>query len=192
MCHGSKLGFATWLVSDQFRTIWRSWKFEERCTAVLFGATLVMAAYISWEMYETCISSVVEVLRERRRGGAKDFCTTGDLNVELGLMCTDENDIEELMEMYGPLCWQGYDKDPGGFKKMMWYEIMKEFNCKASSTWSVCGREREGAFAYRHLSPGRNEEISKLDFIIGPMRRDDEIYIHNEEMIWATWDHCPI
>ena len=68
-------------------------------------------------MYEDCISSVVEVFWEGRRGGAKDFYITGDLNVELGLMCTDEKGIEELSEMYGPLCWQGYVKNPGGFKK---------------------------------------------------------------------------
>ena len=29
------------------------------------------------------------------------------------MMCTDEKDIEELNDMSGPLCWQGYDKDPG-------------------------------------------------------------------------------
>ena len=38
---------------------------------------------------------------------------TSDFNVELGLMRTDE----ELTKMYGPLCWQGYDEDPGGLKK---------------------------------------------------------------------------
>ena len=38
-------------------------------------------------------------------------------NAELGLMCTDEKDNEELTNMYGPLCWQVYDKDPGGFTK---------------------------------------------------------------------------
>ena len=52
-------------------------------------------------------------------------------------MCPDEEDIEELKQMHGPECWQGYDKDPGGFMKLMWYEIMKLFNCKASSTFSV-------------------------------------------------------
>ena len=40
-------------------------------------------------------------------------------------MCTDENDVEESTGMYGPLCWQGYDKDPQGFKKFMWYDITK-------------------------------------------------------------------
>ena len=76
---------------------------------------MVMAVYApasskSLEMYETCISSVVNVLCERRRGGAKNFYVTSDLNVKLGLMCTDEKNKEELTEMYGPLCWQGYDK----------------------------------------------------------------------------------
>ena len=52
-----------------------------------------------------------------RKGGARDFYITGDFNVELGLMCTDENDEEELTKMYGPSCWHGYDKDPDGFKK---------------------------------------------------------------------------
>ena len=30
------------------------------------------------------------------------------------MICTDENDIEEPKEMYGPLFWQRYDHDPGG------------------------------------------------------------------------------
>ena len=50
-------------------------------------------------------------------GGAKDFYITGDFNAELVLMCTEENDDEELTKMYGPSCWQGYYRDPGAFKK---------------------------------------------------------------------------
>ena len=88
-------------------------------------------------------------------------------------MCTDENDEEELTKMYGPLCWQGYDKDPGGFKKIMRYVIMKEFDCKVSSTWSVRGKVRAEAFTHKHPSPEKKEEISRLDYIIGPMRRND-------------------
>ena len=48
------------------------------------------------EMYDAFISSVLKVPREGRRGGAKEFYITGDLNVELGMMCTDEKDIEWL------------------------------------------------------------------------------------------------
>ena len=39
------------------------------------------------EMCDACDSSVLKVVREGRRGGK-------DLNVELGRMCNDENDIE--------------------------------------------------------------------------------------------------
>ena len=92
----------------------------------------------------------------------------------------------------GLLCWQGYDKDPGGFKKLMLCEIMREFNCKASSTWSVCGRESDDGFTHGHSSPGMKQETAQQDYIIGLARRDDEMHIHNEERIWATWNHYSI
>ena len=57
-------------------------------------------------MCEAFISSVAEV-REGRRGGAREFYITGDLNVELELMCTDEKDIEELNGMYGRCVGKG-------------------------------------------------------------------------------------
>ena len=77
-----------------------------------------------------------------------------DYNVELVLTCTDEKDEEELTKMYGPLCWQRYDKDPDDFKKTMWYGIMKEFGCKVSSTWSVCGKMEE-PFTHKPSSPDK-------------------------------------
>ena len=186
-----KHGYATLLAPEQFCTIKRSWKSEERCTAIL--SVHAPDSKKSLEMNEECISRMVEVLREGREGGARDFRITGDFNVEWCLMCTDENDNEELTKMYGPLCWQGYDKDPGGFKKNMWYVIMEEFDCKVSSTWSECGEGRAEAFHTQALSsPDKKEEISHLDHKIGPMRRNDEIYIHNAVRLWATWDHYPI
>ena len=45
----------------------------------------------------------------------------------IGVMCTAEKDNEELTKMYGLLfCWQGYDKDPGGFKKnqVVWDSVL--------------------------------------------------------------------
>ena len=85
VCHVIKFGFATLLVSKQLGTTERSWRHEERCTAVLFGTTL-MVAYASdssksMGMYEAVISSVLGVLREGRRGAARDFHISGDLNV---------------------------------------------------------------------------------------------------------------
>ena len=122
MSEGNKNGNASLLVSDKFSTIKTSWETEERCTGILFGTTMVMSAYApdtskSLEMYEECIGSVVKHIREGRKGGARNFYIAGDIGVELGLMCTNENEEEELTKLYGPLCWQGYDKDPGGFKK---------------------------------------------------------------------------
>ena len=80
--YGSKSGFATLLVSKQFCTIKRSWRHEERCTAVPCGSTLVMAVYApdsskDMELYETCVSSVLRVLCEGRRGGGHFFDITG-------------------------------------------------------------------------------------------------------------------
>ena len=71
VCYGSIPGFATLLDSEQFCTVKRSWKSEERCTAILFGTTMVMAVCApdskkSQEMLKECISSVVKVLREGR------------------------------------------------------------------------------------------------------------------------------
>ena len=97
------------------------------------------------DVYETFIVNFTKILREGRRAGAKEFCITGDRNVELGILCTDEDDIGELEEM----CWQGCENDHGDFKMLMWYGIMKEFNCKVTSTWSNCGREKEVAFPHQ-------------------------------------------
>ena len=77
-------------------------------------------------------------------------------------------------------------------KKFMLYGITKEFDCEVSSTWSVCGKVRAEAFTHRHLGKDKKEELSQLDYIIGPMRRNDEVYIHNAGRLWTTWDHYPI
>ena len=139
----------------------------ERCAAVLFGAVLVKAVYApdckkDLDVCETLIVCVTSILREGRRAGAKDFYIIGDLNVELGLLCTDEDD-----EMYGLLCWQGGENDHGGFKKLIWYGIMKEFNCKVTSTWSNCGREKGLAFTHQQFGEKGKEIIAQLDYIVG-------------------------
>ena len=56
----------------------RSWRHEERCTAILFDKTTVVAVFApdsdkDLEQHEACLSSVLNFLREERRGGAKDF-----------------------------------------------------------------------------------------------------------------------
>ena len=54
------------------------------------------------ELCEVCVSSVLRVLRDGRRGGATHFF---------------KNDIEKLNDFHGLLCWQEYDHDPGGSPK---------------------------------------------------------------------------
>ena len=79
-------------------------------------------------------------------------------------------------------------------KKNMWYGVMKEFDCKVSSTWSVCGKVRAEAVTHKHLGKDRKEDLSQLDYIIGPVGRNDEVYIHNAGRLWhgPPWDHYPL
>ena len=58
------------------------------------------------------------------------------------------DDDEEVQEMYGPQCWYGSDADPGRFKKTMWLEFTKEFNCKAVATGPSCGRLEGESFQH--------------------------------------------
>ena len=37
---------------------------------------------------------------EARRAGAKRFYIAGDLDIELGFLCTGDDDVEEVSEMY--------------------------------------------------------------------------------------------
>ena len=49
------------------------------------------------------------------------------------VMCTAEEDIVELNEIHGPLCWQGCEDDHGVFKKLMWCG-----SCRSSLARLVC------------------------------------------------------
>ena len=72
-------------------------------------------AHIDLDVNEIFIKDVTKVLWEGRQAGAKTFYIAGDLNVELGLLCTGDDDVQELNELYGPLCWQECENDQGGF-----------------------------------------------------------------------------
>ena len=66
VCSGSKFGLATVVVSGHFFKIKRSWRSEERCTAVLFGAVFVMAVFVldchkDLDVYETFIKNVTKL-----------------------------------------------------------------------------------------------------------------------------------
>ena len=80
--------------------------------------------------------------------------------------------------MYGPLCWQTYDHDPGGYENFMWCSIMKEF--KVSSTWSDDDRTKDAAFTHRKHGDGGHEKVSQLDLVIGTKERHDDCYVCSE------------
>ena len=92
------------------------------------------------------------------------------------------------MRCAGPRVGKGTKTDHGAFKKLMSYGIMKEFNCKATSTWSKCGRDKETAFTHRQLGEKRQELKAPLDYIIGPRWKSDDPCIHNDVKIWNSWD----
>ena len=45
------------------------------------------------------------------------------------------------------------------------------------------------SWKFEERSSDKKEENSQLDYIIRRMRRNDEVYIHNERRLWANWDH---
>ena len=61
------------------------------------------------------MGEMTKVLDEGRREGARRFFIAGDLNTELGLMYTDED--EELQEANWPQCWHGIDADLVGSRR---------------------------------------------------------------------------
>ena len=115
------------------------------------------------------------ILRDGRRCGAKRFYIAGDFNIELGLLCAGNEEDEELCGMYGPLCWQGYGTDTGGFKKMLWYNIIKEYHCKAISMWLSLDERKDMAFTHKQW--GKNGRTSQLDCILGSKADSGVTYI---------------
>ena len=79
----------------------------------------------SLDEYEEFMVHVKKILKNGGQHETKQFFVAGDLNIQLGLLCTGDGEDDELLDMYGPPCWQNYDADPGGFKKLMWCELMR-------------------------------------------------------------------
>ena len=68
--------------------------------------------------------------------GRTPFDIAGDIHFEWGLLCTGDGDARELSEMYVFQCWQGCDAHPGGSKKLLCSDIVKELKCGAASILS--------------------------------------------------------
>ena len=150
-----------------------------------------MCVRLAWgkdlEEFDKSVERMTLILRDGRRCGAKRVYIAGDFNTELGLLCAGIEEDEELCGMFGPHCWHGYGIDTGGFKKMMWYNIMKEFHCKATSTWLSCDERKEMAFTHKQW--GKNGRTSKVDYILGSKTHTSVTCVHNGVTLCSTWDH---
>ena len=76
-------------------------------------------------------------MHEGRRAGRKPVDIAGDIDIEWGLLCTGDGDAGELSDLCGLQCLQGCDSHPGGFKKLLCSDIMKDFVCEAASILSL-------------------------------------------------------
>ena len=86
-----------------------------------------------------------DILVEGRKAGAVDFYIGGDFNIELRLGIADEDlhglDSIEWCGMYGPEC-EGGGEDVISFE-MRCLQLLKEFNCTVTSTWTNDDGNRE-------------------------------------------------
>ena len=82
--------------------------------------------------------------------------------------------------MYGPFSWQRCEDDHGGFKKLTWYGIVKEFNCEVTSTRSSCVRERRMAFTHRKFGNEGEGRTAQLDYFAGPRGTSDKACVHTD------------
>ena len=125
-------------MSDETCNAQKSWSTEARCTAVLFGSVMVMCVYApdstkDFEEYEKFTWRLTKVMLEERKEGPKRFFIAGDLNIESGFLRTNEN--EEKKETYGGRgAAMELTQTLEGVMKA-WLEVVKEFSCKAVSTW---------------------------------------------------------
>ena len=162
---GKEFGINSLLISDCLSKVQKSWQ-SERCTAVLVEFSMVMSVYASDSgndlEHEKCVEKVTNISRDGRRNRSKHFSIAGDFNIELGLLGIGEENDEELDHLYGPLCWPEC-----GLKKLMWYSVMKEFDCmgrtkRVGSHTSAMGPQRAYVTAGLRAGPQKQCPAQRL------------------------------
>ena len=143
----------------------------------------------TWRNVRKLIKEATNILRDGRRAGARHFHIAGDLDKELGLLCTGDEDDQEFREVCGPQRWLGGEADPGGFGKLTWCNIMMEFNCQPVSTWSSCDDRRERACTHKMWKSWKDATAGLHP---GPKTDLCTTYIHNKVNLCSTWDHLPV
>ena len=77
------------------------------------------------------LSVVRNIMTEGRMAGAVDFYIGGDINIQMKL----GNTGDERYGMYGPEC-RGGSEVVITHEKLRWLQLLKEFNCTVTSTWT--------------------------------------------------------
>ena len=106
------------VVSDQVLKIKRSWMFEERCTAVLFGAVFVETVYAPdckkyLYVYETFVVNFTEFFLGRTSSWRPRISTPPETSMWSWGYCAQM----KTTRTSSMRC----DSDQGGFEKLMWY-----------------------------------------------------------------------
>ena len=119
----------------------RSWVDHERCTAILVGSSMLLSVCLPHSGRDEVddIETVRNVMTEGRMAGAVDFYIGGDINVDVRLGDADE-DLQGLDSivwygMYAPEC-KGGGEDVITYGKMRLLQLLKEFLCTVTSTWT--------------------------------------------------------
>ena len=86
------------------------------------------------------LETVRNIRAEGRTAGAVDFCVGGDINIELKQGDTSEDleglDSIERYVMYGPDCRGGGEDVITCEKEVRCLQLLKEFSCTVTSTWT--------------------------------------------------------
>ena len=108
------------------------------------GSSTLLSVYMPHsgrdeEDYIEALETARNVMTEGRMAGAVDFYTGGDINIEIKLGNTAEDltglDSIEWYGIYGPESKGGGD-DVTTYEKIQWLQLLKEFNCTVTSTWT--------------------------------------------------------
>ena len=118
---------------------------HEKCTAIMVGSSMLLSVSMPHSGrdeadYIEALETVRATLTEGREAGAIDFFIGGEINIELRLGNAGEDlhgpDSIEWNGQYGPECKGGGEDVITHEKKIRWLQLLKEFNCTVTSTWT--------------------------------------------------------
>ena len=140
----------------------------EGCTAILIGTLMVISSR-QRSRFRQELQGVREVDADAEKGdvgrteGAGKTVIRGDLNGEMGLLCLEDGDVQEISMDRSAKC--GTEADHGGLKISMWLGILTDFNCKALSAWLSCDDQREKAVAHKKLGGKTDDQRGWIAFL---------------------------